>query len=185
LDLLEDLHALAQLPWEWHIAGSGSVDPAFAECLRVRIGEAGLAPRVIFHGVLDPPGVAALLAASDLFVFPSRYEAYGMAIAEAAAAGVPILTTAVGEAARLVRDGKTGLVLAPDDRAGFRDAVARLLGDAALRERLRATLRTDLVRTWPDAFEDFWSGLEAVLGEVKVNAAGPRATPPPNGSSPG
>ncbi|MCK7574561.1 MAG: glycosyltransferase [Chromatiales bacterium] len=46
----------------------------------------------------------------DVFVSASLFESYGMALAEAVAAGLPTVTTDVGEAARIVRHQKTGLV---------------------------------------------------------------------------
>ena len=77
---------LARLPPEWHgvIAGDGPERPAMMQ----RATEAGVADRLHFLGVVDD--VRPFLAAIDALAFFSRYEPFGLVLAEAMAAGVPI-----------------------------------------------------------------------------------------------
>jgi glycosyltransferase involved in cell wall biosynthesis len=111
--------------------------------------EAGVADRVR----LEPPRdrIEEAFAAADAFVFPTRYEPYGMVIAEALASGVPVVTTALAGAAELIREGESGFVLAdPDDAVGFAAALDRGVGgDAAARARMARSAR-EAVRdlTW-------------------------------------
>ena len=136
-ELLEVL-ARIDADWEWHLAGEAGLDPDYAEGLRERIGQLGLAHRVVWHGSLPPDELARQMASMDLFVSSSAFESYGMALAEAAAVGLTILTTAVGEAERLVVDGKSGLIIPVARFDLFEQALGRLLTDRAFRRGLDA-----------------------------------------------
>ena len=136
-ELLETL-ARIDADWEWHLAGEAGLDPDYAEGLRERIRQLGLSHRVVWHGSLPPDELARQMASMDLFVSNSAFESYGMALAEAAAVGLPILATAVGEAERLVVDGKTGLVIPVARSDLFAGALARLLTDRTFRRSLEA-----------------------------------------------
>lgn len=158
-ELLGMLAALEHPDWEWHLAGDGSADPDYARRFLRRVEHLGLMERIVRHGILAAPELAWLLARMDLFAFPSRYEAYGMALAEAVAAGLPIIATAVGEAERLVRHGETGFVVPVEDGEGFRAGLARLVADEVLRRRFRERLAGEETRTWEQAFREFAQGL--------------------------
>ena len=82
----------------------------------------GIASRVQFIGHADD--VPALLASSDLFVLPSRSEAFPNSVLEAMATGLPIVATRVGGIVELVENQRTGVLVPPDD--------ARALGHAML-----------------------------------------------------
>ena len=144
-DLLEML-APMDADWEWHLAGETDLDPDYAEGLRQRLWQLGLTHRVVWHGALPPDELARLMADMDLFVSYSAYESFGMALAEAAAIGLPILTTEVGEARRLVETGKSGLVIPvgrPDD---FERALARLIMDESFRQSLESRISQESSR---------------------------------------
>ncbi|BBA35802.1 putative glycosyltransferase [Methylocaldum marinum] len=162
IELLEILSELRHYDWTWHLAGDERIDPGYTQRFRSRIADLGLQIRITLHGVLDTPELARLLAAMDIFAFASRFEAYGMALAEAAAVGLPVVTTDVGEASRIVRHGETGLVAPAADRRGFRENLERLLSDRELRRRYRARLWLDRPRSWQDAFADFRNAFELV-----------------------
>ncbi len=104
------------------------------EALAARARSLGLGPRARFLGRRDDR--EALLAACDLLCLPSRHEGLGVAALEAMAAGRPVVATNVGGLGEAVVDGRTGLLVPPDDAPALADALARLCADAALRERL-------------------------------------------------
>ena len=162
LELLEILADLEHLPWEWHLAGDERRDPAYAAAFGKRAVDLGLAERIVRHGVLDRPELARWLARMDLFAFPSRYESYGMALAEARAAGLPSVATAVGEAERLVRHGVTGFAVPAGDRRAFRTALARLVDDEPLRRGFRENLGREPPRSWEATFRDFAAALRTL-----------------------
>lgn len=84
-------------------------------------------PEVGFAGSVARCVVQRNLQRAALLVVPSRTEALPMIILEAGAAGVPVVATAVGDVARVVRDGEGGRVVAPDDADGLAEALVALL----------------------------------------------------------
>lgn len=114
------------------IAGDGEEHAALVAQAR----ELGLDGQVRFLGRRDDVG--DLLAACDVFVLPSRREGLGVAALEAMAAGRAVLASAVGGLRDAVVDERTGLLVPPDDAAALAAALARLVADGALRERLAA-----------------------------------------------
>lgn len=135
--LIEALAGLRELPWHLVCAGSTERDPTTAEAVARRIAEVGIAERIRLLGVLEPDAVAALYDEADLYVSPSFYEGYGMALAEALAHGLPIIAADGGAVAETV-PAEAGLLVPVNDAAALRDALHRFMTDAALRERLRA-----------------------------------------------
>ena len=81
----------------------------------------------------DKPG---LYHAASLFVFPSRYEGFGLEPLEAMACGVPVLAADASSLPEVV--GDAGVLIAPDDATGWQTTATRILSDAALAQRLRA-----------------------------------------------
>src|SRR5690606_33280323 len=132
--LLEVLARLRELPWQWHVVGDGARCPATERELREQARRVGLADRITWHGALGPEEVAALMAECDLFVFPSAFEAYGTVLAEAVAAGLPVLSNRVGAAKDLVQHGVTGRLVDVGDWEGFGRDLRQLLADAGLRD---------------------------------------------------
>ena len=109
-------------------AARPQVEAAFAPLAPDRGG-----PRVHFAGELDSQGVAASLAVSDLFVWPAVNEAYGMALLEAQAAGLPVVAGRVGGVPAVVAEGDSGLLTEPGDAGAFATALRELLGDPGRR----------------------------------------------------
>jgi UDP-glucose:(heptosyl)LPS alpha-1,3-glucosyltransferase len=114
------------------------------QTLYLRLAEQlGVAERVRFVGQTSTP--ERYLAAADAFVFPSSYEAFSVAVLEAAAAGLPLLVTRINGTEELVTDSINGFFIArhPEDLAA---KVRTLAGDQALADRMgraaRATVET-------------------------------------------
>ncbi len=129
LDVL--LKALVQVPAAhlW-LAGEGPLREDLAGLAR----DLGVAGRVRFLGWRTDR--AALLAASDVCVFPSRIEPFGTVMVEAWAAGVPLVTAAAAGPKAYVEPERNGLLVEVDDVDGLAAAINRCLGDPALRQRL-------------------------------------------------
>jgi len=114
-----------------------------AHCLIVGDGEArstlealaadlGVTDRVTFAGARAD--VPRMLAAADLFVLPSLTEALPTVVAEAMAAGLPVVATTVGGTPEMV-DGTTGTLVAPGDVPGLGTAIVQMLSDPAAAAR--------------------------------------------------
>jgi glycosyltransferase involved in cell wall biosynthesis len=90
--------------------------------------------------------VAGRLGAADLFVWPAINEAFGMAILEAQASGLPVVAGRSGGVADVVADGLTGLLAPPGDAAAFAAAVRTLLLDPARHAAMAAAARDKIRR---------------------------------------
>ncbi|MCX7892136.1 MAG: glycosyltransferase family 4 protein [Burkholderiales bacterium] len=150
--LLAALGALADRAWHLTCAGSLERAPATAARVRRAIAELGLGHRVTLAGELDRQRIDALYDRADAFVLATFHEGYGMALAEALARGLPVVSTRAGAVPDTV-PGDAGLLVPPGDAAALRDALARLLDEPELRDRLAAGARRARERlpTWPDA----------------------------------
>ncbi len=111
--------------------------------LQARIDAERLPVRLLGHR----DDVPDLLAAADVAVLTSRWEARAIVAQEALRAGVPLVATRVGGVPELV--GDAAVLVRYGDAAGLADAVSRLLADPAERRRL-AELGREQARTWPD-----------------------------------
>jgi glycosyltransferase involved in cell wall biosynthesis len=151
------VEAMAALPaaWLW-LAGSGPLDQA----LKDQAARRGVASRIRFLGWRDD--AAALFAAADVFVCPSRHEPLGNVVLEAWAHGVPVIATDHGGPAELVSHGRDGLLVAVDDAPALATAIDRVVADQALSNALatagRATFEFNfteaaVVRRYLDFFE--------------------------------
>jgi glycosyltransferase involved in cell wall biosynthesis len=132
-DLLVDAAARLsrqERPWCLYLVGDGPERPM----LEARIRRLGLEGTVILAGLHENP--AAVMRAFDVAVVPSRREAFGIAALEMMRMCVPVIASPVGGLPELVRDGDTGLLLARLDADAIAQAIRRLAGDQALRERL-------------------------------------------------
>ncbi|MFL6279704.1 MAG: glycosyltransferase family 4 protein, partial [Vicinamibacterales bacterium] len=109
------------------LTGADAARAAFPIELRDRIR---VLPRV------DQSTLAQLYRESDVFIFPSLYEGFSRAIAEAMASRLPIVCTDVGVAADALRDEHSALIIPKHDADALVTAVRRLQSDAGLAERL-------------------------------------------------
>ena len=121
----------------WRLTCVGSVDrhPATAERLRAQMRADGLEDRVLLAGEADAASVSAYYDHADIFVLPTEYEGYGMAVAEALAHGLPVISTATGGIPELVADA-AGLLVPPGDADALAAAISQVLTDPLVRERL-------------------------------------------------
>jgi glycosyltransferase involved in cell wall biosynthesis len=137
-ELLEALAspALATLPWRATLAGGGPVDE-----FRTRAAALGLAERVAFPGWIGQRAASALCTAADILVLPSHAEGLAMSVLEGLAHGLAVVTTPVGAHAEVIEPERSGLFVSPGDTTALGAALARVVGDSALRERLGAGAR--------------------------------------------
>jgi len=104
--------------------------------LRERARALGITADVRFAGWVSDEEVEGLWAVADAFVFPSLYEGFGLPLLEAMARGVPVACSNASSLPEVA--GDAALLFDPRDDAAIAAALERLLGDRALRERLRA-----------------------------------------------
>jgi glycosyltransferase involved in cell wall biosynthesis len=97
------------------VGGGGDQFLSREPLLRRMVEQRGLDGRVSFTGYVE--AVDDYLRASDLFIFPSERESYGMAPLEAMACGLPVITTRVGVMPEYIENGRNGVLIDPRDEA--------------------------------------------------------------------
>ena len=106
--------------------------------------ERGVAANLRFLGTIGEEEKLALLRASDVLPFPSRYEGFGLPLLEGMAAGTPVIGTRIPVVDEIVRDGESGLLIAYDDTAALARAILSVLEQPELRARLVAGGQRDV-----------------------------------------
>jgi glycosyltransferase involved in cell wall biosynthesis len=153
--LLEALGRLAPQRSDFvlDVVGDGPCRAEYEELAR----RAGLAERVVFHGLQPKPIVASLMQSADFLVLPSLGETFSVVVAEAMACGLPVLATRVGGVPELV-DERTGVLVEPGSAEALRAGIDHMLDHHGEypREliRERATSRYSL-----DAIGDTWTAV--------------------------
>jgi glycosyltransferase involved in cell wall biosynthesis len=141
------------------VAGDGpELEEARAEAQRLRLDD-----RVRFLGALDRQGVLTLFRAVDASLISSTWENFPHTVVESLAVGTPVVATAVGGVAEIVRDGENGLLAPPGDVEALARAIRRIVADPMLRERLAACAPASVAELAP---ERVYGRLEEILREA-------------------
>lgn len=129
------LALLRDRPWRLLIVGDGPARAAVATAL------APLGRRVFMLGLREGPALAQAYDASDLHVWPAVNEAYGMALLEAQAAGLPVVAGRSGGVAGVVAHGRSGLLVPLGEPQALAAAVKNLLVDTPRRAAMAGNAR--------------------------------------------
>lgn len=111
-------------------------DGPLRESLERQVAAAGLSDFVEFVGQVDRAQILRVFSETDIFVLSSFYEGYPRVLVEAAAAGLPIVSTRVGGADEIIVDGQTGFVVPVNDDDRVTMALRELLCNSSLRRRM-------------------------------------------------
>jgi glycosyltransferase involved in cell wall biosynthesis len=123
-------------PWPLLVAGTGPLASVLHD-----------QPGIDVRGFLQPDDLPGFFAEAGAFVLPSRFEPWGVAVHEAAAAGLPIITTpAAGAASRLLLDGYNGLLIPADDVDALAEALERFSGYDDERRRQMSAASSNLAQ---------------------------------------
>jgi glycosyltransferase involved in cell wall biosynthesis len=135
-----------------------------------------LEEKVKFFGVRSD--VPELLSQADIFVLSSDYEGFGLVVAEAMAAGLPVIATAIGGIPEILEGGRAGILVPPKDV----DALAKAIVELARDEKKRAELsdygrklvaeRFDIRRTVREYEKLYLELLEKKKGSKKFRIKG-------------
>ncbi len=136
----EFLNMAAELKEKYHniffmvIGGATVGEKDEAEGIYREAKRLKLADRLIFTGFRND--VPDLLNVLDLFVFPSYAEAYGMALLEAMAVGLPVVASNCDGVLDIIEDGKTGILITPRNSESLKNAVKKLIEEKKYRQKL-------------------------------------------------
>ncbi|WP_041678597.1 glycosyltransferase family 4 protein [Rhizobium etli] len=127
---------MKELQWRAVLAGDGPV-----EDYRRQAAALGLSDLVKMPGWLGADEAQALCARADILVLPSHAEGLAMAVVEGLAHGLAVVTTRVGAHGEVISDGETGVFVPVGDKDALAAALARLVSDPEIRNRLSAKAR--------------------------------------------
>jgi len=142
--------AVADLPWSIRLAGIGDAAPFERQADALGIGD-----RVEFVGWVSPETIYGWLEECDVFVLPSHREGLSMAVLEAMAYGLAVVTTPVGAHREAIDNGVDGVLVPVGDVEALAAALERVIGDEGFRGRLQAGARARFLRDFRiDAYCD-------------------------------
>ncbi|MBA2448594.1 MAG: glycosyltransferase family 4 protein [Chloroflexi bacterium] len=175
--LVETLRALALTPPGVHLdlVGDQDRDPAYTRRVWMELRRPELTGRVRVHGRVSSERLADLYRQADALALASTHEGYGMVLAEALAAGLPIVATRVGAIPEVVRDGLEAELVEAGDVAGLAGALTRLAHDPIERQRRSACAR-ERASSLPN-WEESCAAFAAVLDRAILARGGSRAAP--------
>jgi len=158
--LCRALAAVSNKQWRLRCAGSLDRDPATTARVRAQLRADNLEDRVSLVGELDAAALALEYDRADVFVLATLYEGYGMAVAEALARGLPVVSTATGAIEEIVCGA--GRIVPPGNLDALTVALSSVLDDAGARDALAARARQvrDRLPTWDDATTGLARALE-------------------------
>ena len=163
--LLEALSMLRDLDWNLTVAGDNTVDARHVRRLKKIIRREGMVDRVRFTGILTGYALSQTYMMADIFVFPTKYEAYGISLAEAMHLGLPYVASRVGGVKEITQN--RGLLVDPGKVGALAHALRRMISDSRFREeqrRLSGELARDLP-TWSDTGRCFSEIIASVIGK--------------------
>jgi glycosyltransferase involved in cell wall biosynthesis len=161
--LVEAMASMTDVDWRLTIAGSLTLASDAVKALRTAIDGCGCADRITLTGALDEAQLAACFDRADVFAMSSLFEGYGMALTEALARGLPIVTSTGGAAAETVPD-MAALKLPPGDATALSAALRKVMTDHAFRRRMAdaAWAAAALLPTWDDTARDVADVIKSV-----------------------
>jgi len=166
--LIEALSLLRDIHLRLDIVGDVSLEPRYYKRLARRAKALGVSARVTFHGAISHEVLGRFYSRANIFTFPSLYEGFGIVLAEAMQAGLPIVATRIGPVNEIVREGENALLVPPADSAALAGAIRRLANDPALRDnfgRRSRELAGSLPR-WKQTCDSICHNIAIMIGTI-------------------
>lgn len=153
-------------------------DGDYLKPLKKLTAELGVEDVVVFTGkILDREKLSAYYLASDLFLFPSTFDTFGLVALEAAALKLPSLLVKGCAAAELVEDGRNGFV-AEETTEAWADKIETIMSDKAALAEVRENCCREVYRTWDQATDEALSVYRDCIEDYKKNKCGKKKTKP-------
>jgi glycosyltransferase involved in cell wall biosynthesis len=156
--LIEAMGALEMKNIKLNVIGKYKHDDYFV-LLQNKINELGLKNNIIFHGKVTNEQLIKLFLESTIFVFPTLWEGYGMALAEAMAYGLPVVASRIPALEELVEDGKEGFLVEPMNSVQLYEALEKLLKNKNLLMEFsrNSILKSKSFPAWEESSEIIWN----------------------------
>jgi glycosyltransferase involved in cell wall biosynthesis len=160
LEILSHLqHIVPAFKGTWRLFGDLQIEPEIYFRFRNEINNSKLKHSIYLCRSIPHSHISRALAGADLFVSASRFESYGMAIAEAVAAGVPVLAYKAGEMQQWIKEGENGFLIPNGDQEFFLSILKELLNHpeklSRLKNKAQKIKEEILFPTWEMTFQFF------------------------------
>ena len=165
LYLLEAIYLLKDFSIKLNIVGDTNYENDYYTELCLYIDQHSLAKKVEFHGRLSTVELDKIFRRVDIFVLPSLWEGYGIAIIDAMKYGIPIVASNIGAIPEIVTDGVNGFLIPPANPNAIAQALRCLISDEKLRkmmirENLKKAMRFP---NWQQVAENFYKTLTKII----------------------
>lgn len=162
---LAALAELVELQWTLDIVGDLTRNEPYVTKIKAMIAGTGLSGRVHINGGLPQSELDALWQTTDVFVAGAEHEGYGMAVSEAIARGLPVVTTDAGAISTWLAPS-AAIILRDRTNAAMRDALAGVIREPDLRAALSAaaTKHAATFLEWRDVARIVSERLETLRG---------------------
>jgi glycosyltransferase involved in cell wall biosynthesis len=164
--LIRALCRLTAWNWSLHLYGDTNRDKKYTEALRSLIRQLKMEHRIIVHGIVERHEISTVFLNADLFLMPSLFESYGMAITESLAHGIPVVTTSAGNIPYTLPAGM-GLLTEPGNEEQLADTIRSIFYDPVKYDALckAASQYFKQVRSWEQAVSDFETILQKMMND--------------------
>ena len=154
--LIRALYRLNAWDWTLHLYGDMDRDKEFTAALRSLNQQLKMEHRIIMHGIVERHEISTVFLNADLFVMPSLFESYGMALTESLAHGIPVVTTSAGNIPYTVPEGM-GILTEPGNEELLADSIRSLFDDTVKYSALctAASRYYRQGRSWEQAVTEF------------------------------
>lgn len=162
--LLKVLKEVENLRWRWRIFGAPSEQGDIEELFLHNAGQLQLESRIEIGPQINPARVREEMRDADIFLFPSLFESYGMAAAEALGAGLPLIAHRTGGLPEVVGNSKAAVLCSPGHTGQWVRELRKLLRSPARRVRMhRAALSmASTLPDWKATAGQLWGFLEQI-----------------------
>lgn len=166
--LIEALSLLRDVHLSLDVVGDITVEPHYYERLVLRAKALGVTENVTFHGAISHEDLGVFYSRAGIFTFPSLYEGFGIVLAEAMHARLPIVATLIGPVNEIVREGENALLVPPGNSAALAAAIRRLADDPVMRENFgrRSGELAGSLPTWKETCDSIFHSITLMLRTI-------------------
>ena len=177
--LIAALGMLRDLPLKLDVVGDITFEPRYFKKLVRHAGALGVSDRVTFHDAVAREDLGRFYSRADIFTFPSLYEGFGIVLAEAMHAGLPIVATRTGPAGEILHEGENALIVPPADSAALAHAIRTLASDPDMREEFARRSRelASSLPTWKQTCDSICHQIEIMSQTTPGTKQSMKATP--------
>ena len=167
--LIEAFEEIDNSMAELHIVGNMDADIKYTHKVNKLIDKLNLHDKIVLHGRIDQNRLNEIFSNSDLFIFPSLLEGFGIVLLEAMYFGLPIVAANVSAIPELVEDGENGFLVEPANSQSLAAGISELITNSKLRTEMSRESKKRLENSyfWHQTTDKFYSYVSELIFAVK------------------